>query len=226
MMTNICGKSEITYVQIEEFIKSIKTANKLALELLPIFWKAAEKNGIKIEILYSQALLETGYFNFGGVLNASYHNTCGLKITKGGGDKNANAHMRFKTWEDGIQAHADHLALYAGAPKFPKYSPNCASHLNEKYKANGTTQDPRHFTYLYGCCKTVEGLSGTWATNKKYAEDLKKIIKQIQNTKVVDNTPKDKDITAKLVPYIKKGVTKPINKHVMKNITKDINKDK
>lgn len=222
MMMDICGKSEITYAQIEGFIKSIKTANKLALELLPIFWKAAEKNGIKVEILYCQALLETGYFNFGGVINAYYHNTCGLKITKGGGDKVASAHMKFKTWEEGIQAHADHLALYAGAPKFPKYSPNCASHLNEKYKANGTTQDPRHFTYLYGCCKTVEGLSGTWATTKKYADDLKKIIKQIQNTKVVENTSNDNDLTVKLVPYIKK----PVNKHILKKIMNNINKNK
>ena len=223
---NILGKSNISYKQCETWVKSIRTANPLLLQNLPIIWKAANNNGILVEVMLAQVCLETGYFNFGGVLNASYHNTCGLKITKGGGDKVASAHMKFKTWEEGIQAHADHLALYAGAPKFPKYSPNCASHLNEKYKANGTTQDPRHFTYLYGCCKTVEGLSGTWATNKKYAEDLKKIIKQIQNTKIVENTPKDKDITAKLVPYIKKGVTKPINKYVMKNITKDIDKNK
>ena len=53
----------------------------------------------------------------------------------------------------------------------------------KKYKSNGTTKDPRHFTYLYGKCPTVEGLSGTWATNKKYAQDLKAIITKIRNTK-------------------------------------------
>ena len=220
---NILGKSTITYKQCEAWVKSVRTANPLLLQNLPLIWKAANNNGILIELFLAQICLETGYFNFGGVLNASYHNTCGLKVTKGGGDKNAKAHMKFKSWEEGIQAHADHLALYAGAPKFPKYSPNCASHTNENCKANGTTQDPRHFTYLYGCCKTVEGLSGTWATNKKYAEDLKKIIKQIQNTKVVEDKSND-DITVKLVPYIKKGVKEPVNKYVMKNITKDINK--
>ena len=180
---NILGEPQVSYQQLESFIKSVKTANKLALELLPLFWKAAINNGIRPEILYSQALVETGYFNFGGVLNASFHNTCGLKTTKGGGDYEANAHMRFASWKDGIQAHADHLGLYAGAKNCPKYSPNTKNYTNEKYKANGTTLDPRHFTYLYAKCPTVEGLSGTWATDKKYATTLKSIISKIEATK-------------------------------------------
>lgn len=182
---NILGEPQVSYQQLESFIKSVKTANKLALELLPLFWRAAINNGIRPEILYSQALVETGYFNFGGVLNASFHNTCGLKTTKGGGDYEANAHMKFKSWEDGIQAHADHLGLYAGAKNCPKYSPNTKNYENVKYKANGTTLDPRHFTYLYGKCTTVEGLSGTWATDKNYAKTLKSIISKIEGTKVV-----------------------------------------
>ena len=180
---NILGKAEVSYAQVVTFIKSVKTANKLALELLPIFWKAAEGNGIRPEILYVQALVETGYFNFGGVLDASFHNTCGLKTTKGGGDYEANAHMRFKSWEDGIQAHADHLGLYAGATNCPKYSPHTKNYTNEKYKANGTTLDPRHFTYLYGKYKTVESLAGTWATDKKYDKTLKTMIAKIEATK-------------------------------------------
>jgi hypothetical protein len=101
--------------------------------------------------------------------------------------------MRFKSWEEGIQAHADHLGLYAGAKNYPKYSPNTKNYTNEKYKANGTTLDPRHFTYLYGKCPTVEGLSGTWATDKKYATTLKNIIAKIEATKApVTETAKPK----------------------------------
>ena len=181
---NILGEPQVSYQQIESFIKSVKTANKLAIELLPLFWRAAINNGIRPEILYSQALVETGYFNFGGVLNASFHNTCGLKTTKGGGDYEANAHMRFKSWADGIQAHADHLGLYAGAKNCPKYSPETKNYTNEKYKANGTTLDPRHFTYLYGKCKTVKSLTGTWATDSQYDKKLMKFINEIQQTEV------------------------------------------
>lgn len=194
---NILGEPQVSYQQLETFIKSVKTANKLAIELLPLFWRAAINNGIRPEILYSQALVETGYFNFGGVLNASFHNTCGLKTTKGGGDYEANAHMKFKTWEEGIQAHADHLGLYAGAKNCPKYSPNTKNYSNSKYKSNGTTLDPRHFTYLYGKCPTVEGLSGTWATDKKYANTLKSMISKIEATKV------PKKVVAKEEPKVK-----------------------
>lgn len=181
---NILGKATATYAQAEAWVKSVKTANKLLLQNLPLIWKAAEGNGINPVIMLAQVCVETGYFNFGGVLNASFHNTCGLKTTKGGGDYEANAHMRFKTWEEGIQAHADHLGLYAGAKNCPKYSPHTKNYTNEKYKANGTTLDPRHFTYLYGKCPTVEGLSGTWATDKKYANTLKSMIAKIEATKV------------------------------------------
>ena len=180
---NILGKSQVTYQQCETWLKGVKNANKIAHQNLPLLWESAVNNGIVPEILIAQAMVETGYFNFGGVLNASFHNTCGLKTTKGGSNYAANAHMRFKSWEEGIQAHADHLALYAGAPKFPRYSPNCASHTNDNYKYNGTTKDPRHFPYLYGKCKTVEGLTGTWATSRGYAESIIKIVNQIRNCK-------------------------------------------
>ena len=181
---NILGKATATYAQAEAWVKSVKTANKLLLQNLPKIWKAAEGNGINPVVMLAQVCCETGYFNFGGVLNASFHNTCGLKTTIGGGDYEANAHMRFKNWDEGIQAHADHLGLYAGAKNCPKYSPNTKNYSNDKYKANGTTLDPRHFTYLYGKCKTVEGLAGTWATDKKYATTLLKLINQIQSIKV------------------------------------------
>lgn len=180
----ILGNATATYEQAETWVKSLKNANKLLLENLPIIWKAAENNGINPVLMLAQVCLETGYFNFGGVIDASYHNTCGLKTTIGGGDYEANAHMRFKTWEDGIQAHADHLGLYAGSKKCPKYSPNTKNHSNEKYKSNGTTLDPRHFTYLYGKCPTVEGLSGTWATDKLYAGKLKILMGNIEKTKI------------------------------------------
>lgn len=221
---NILGKSKVTYEQCEAWVKSVKTANPLLLQNLPLIWKAANDNGLMVEIFISQVCLETGYFNFGGVLDASYHNTCGLKVTKGGGDKDAKAHMRFKSWEEGIKAHADHLALYTGAPKFPRYSPNCASHPNEQYKANGTTQDPRHFTYLYGCCKTVEGLSGTWATNKKYADDIKRLVNQIRNTKAPVKT-EDKIVNKPKAPVNKVNKVKPniVNKTILNNLIKGLN---
>ena len=185
----ILGNPTATLEQCKKWISGVKTANKLAVELTPVLWDAAMANGINPVVLIAQAMVETGYFNFKGVLNASFHNTCGLKTTKGGGDYVANAHMKFKTWEEGIKAHSDHLALYAGSPKFPKYSPNTKGCENKNCKSNGLTLDPRHFSYLHGKSKTVEGLSGTWATNKNYAKTIMTLVNGIQSTKVESDTP-------------------------------------
>ena len=189
-MNILTNNPSVTLAQCKAGIRSKKSADSLAIGNMSLLYNCAVKRGIEPAVFIAQAMVETGYFKFGGVLNASYHNTCGLKTTKGGSDKAASAHMKFKSWEEGINAHADHLALYAGAKGFPKYSPETKGYYNENCKANGTTKDPRHFTYLYGCCKTVEGLSGTWATNKKYADTILSLVKEIQNTKVTTNEQK------------------------------------
>ena len=185
----IINKPTATYKQCEEWIKSKKTANKLALENLPIMWNCAIKNGIDPVVLIAQSMKETGWYNFGGVVPASFHNPCGLKITKGGGDYEVGAHMRFKSWEDGIMAQSDHLALYAGGPTVPKYSPECASHQNADHMDNGTTKDPRHFTYLFGKCPTVESLGCNWAPSASYGTDIVKMIKEVQAIKVIEPEP-------------------------------------
>ena len=183
----ILNKPSATLEQCKEWIKGVKTAHPIASAMVPLLWDAAIANGIDPCVLIAQAMKETGYFNFKGVIRPNFCNTCGLKTTKGGGDLEPGAHMRFEYWEDGIMAHSDHLALYAGSPNTPKYSPECASHQNNQYKKNGTTKDPRHFTYLYGKCKNVEELSGNWAPGKDYGQEVVRIANQMINTKVVNH---------------------------------------
>ena len=183
----ILNTPSATLEQCKEWIKGVKTAHPMASAMVPLLWDAAVANGVDPVVLIAQAMKETGYFNFKGVIRPNFCNTCGLKVTKGGGDQDPGAHMRFEYWEDGIMAHSDHLALYAGAPNQPKYSPDCASHTNEKYKHNGTTKDPRHFTYLHGKCKNVEDLSGNWAPSSTYGQDIVKMANQIINTKVEEH---------------------------------------
>ena len=227
----IINKPTATYKQCELWIKSKKTANKLALENLPIMWDCAIKNGIDPVILIAQSMKETGWYNFGGVVPASYHNPCGLKITKGGGDYEVGAHMRFKSWKEGIMAQSDHLALYAGGPNMPKYSPECASHQNANCKANGTTQDPRHFTYLFGKCPTVESLGCNWAPSASYGTDIVRMVKEVYAIEVPPHIEEPKPEPVKPVEPIKKPqaplkepVKQPIKKPVQQKPIVDKNK--
>ena len=230
----IINKPTATYKQCEEWIKSKKSANKLALENLPIMWDCAIKNGIDPVILIAQSMKETGWYNFGGVVPASYHNPCGLKITKGGGDYEVGAHMRFKSWEEGIMAQSDHLALYAGGPNMPKYSPECGTHQNKDCKANGTTKDPRHFTYLFGKCPTVESLGCNWAPSASYGTDIVRMVNEvyaievpphIEEPKPEPNEPiKPVEPIIKPQVSLKEPVKQPIKKPVQQKPIVDKNK--
>lgn len=127
------------------------------VKLADLYWKLSEKSGnVNSALAYVQSAKETNFGRFTGVLDASYHNPCGLKTEEGGGDKEPSAHKRFNTWEEGVTAHLDHLALYAGADEYPKEN----------------TPDPRHFSTVYGKAVTVEALGGKWAPDKTYGEEI------------------------------------------------------
>jgi len=155
----IIGKPSVTYRQAQEWAAK-KGATAQFITLAEIYWAVCgEVNPV---VAYAQAALETGYGKFGGVINASYNNPCGLKTTNGGGDSDPSAHNKFCCWFSGVLAHIDHLALYAGVAGYPRtYTP-----------------DPRHFPYLYGSAKTVEELSGKWSTAES-GEVIKRLISEM-----------------------------------------------
>ncbi len=182
--TPIISKTKATIEQMQEWAKR-KGASSVFVDLAPTFYAVSERAGINPLVTYCQSAKETGYMRFGGVLNATYHNPCGLKTSAGGGDKDPAAHQRFKSWEEGIQAQVDHLALYAGVSGYPK----------------ANTPDPRHFPYLHGIAPTIESLGGKWAPSTAYGHEILKLMKEVEATvapiKPVD--PYAKDITINLL---------------------------
>ncbi|MGL5576178.1 MAG: N-acetylmuramoyl-L-alanine amidase [Sarcina sp.] len=160
---NIISSTNITKEEAKKWAKS-KGATNTFINLADLYWKLYSDHGaINPGIAYVQAGIETGFGQFGGVLNESYFNPCGMKNPTGGDDIDPNAHYRFNNWEEGVKAHLDHLALYAGASGYPRIN----------------TFDPRHFSYLLGTVKNVNGLSGKWATDLKYGEKILKNYKEI-----------------------------------------------
>lgn len=81
-------------------------------EMLPALWAVAVDYRIDPPVMIGQAGLETGFGKFGGVIDASFHNTCGLKIAQGGDDDDPDAHQRFPDWYVGAEAQAQHLYAY------------------------------------------------------------------------------------------------------------------
>jgi N-acetylmuramoyl-L-alanine amidase len=153
--TPILGEPQTTVERAQAWARA-QGATPTFLRLAPLYWRLAPPRGVRPEIAYAQAAKETAFGRFGGVLDASFRNPCGLKITAGGGNYDPNAHRRFPSWRAGVIAHVDHLALYAGAPGYPRAG----------------TPDPRHFPYLRGTAPTTEALGGKWAPSPTYGREV------------------------------------------------------
>ena len=167
---NILSSDSTTVAQAEAWARA-KGATEEFIGLASLYQKyAGSRGGVNWALAYVQAAKETGYGRFGGVLDASYKNPCGLKESSGGGDYDQNAHKRFDTWDQGIIAHLDHLALYAGASGYPKT--NYISSWKGSNIDNSSTYDPRHFTYLKGTATTAIDLGGKWAPSSTYGLEL------------------------------------------------------
>ena len=166
--TPIIDKPSASLEQMQAWAKE-NNATETFINLAPIFWEVSEKAGINPIVTYCQSAKETGYGHFGGVLDESYCNPCGMKNASGGGDYDPAAHKQFACWEDGISAQVDHLALYAGAAGYPKMN----------------TLDPRHFSYLQGTAKSVEELGGKWAPSLEYGISLVSMMTKVKAMEVI-----------------------------------------
>ncbi len=126
-------------------------------DIIDAGWEQAGDIGIDAAVFVAQAAKETGFGRFGGVIDATFHNSCGLKTAAGGENDDPDAHMRFPDWERGTRAHCAHLALYAGAISTAE-----ARRLG----------DPRAFASIQGVAPTVPELGGKWAPDPSYGRSI------------------------------------------------------
>lgn len=185
---DILSKPTCTVEMMKAYAKA-KNAHTTFIELAQTFYDVSVRYGVDPCITYAQSGKETAFFNFGGVLDLSFKNPCGMKTTEGGGDYDKNAHKRFDTWEQGITAQVEHLALYAGHKEAP--FPNAV--------------DPRHFPYIKGKAKTVRQLGGNWAPSAVYGEDVLRRTKEIWTYGKVnlgDAKPMEKGNMNSIITYV------------------------
>ena len=181
---NILSSDSTTVAQAESWARS-KGATEEFIRLASLYQKyASSRGGVNWVVAYVQAAKETGYGKFGGVLDASYHNPCGLKESSGGSDTDPNAHKRFDNWDQGVIAHLDHLALYAGSAGYPKT--NYVSSWNNGNLDSTSTYDSRHFKYLAGTVTTVNALGGKWAPSKTYGLEIFRLYCDLTGAKYLD----------------------------------------
>lgn len=217
----IISDTEVTAKDAEKWAKS-KGATETFINLADLYFEYSPEHGdVNPAIAYVQAAKETGFGRFGGVIDESYKNPCGLKTATGGGDTDPNAHQKFKTWDQGVQAHLDHLALYAGAKGYPKDADD--------------TYDPRHYVTVKGKSTTVNSLGGKWAPSSTYGEEVSKLYQDLMDSAGVeyekdqdDFNDNDTDETSNAVPNPGKVENKPealrASEVIAENQSQNVNK--
>lgn len=159
---NIISGTQVTADQAKKWAKSRGATDTFA-NLADLYFKYyADHGNVNPAIAFVQSAKETNFGNYGGVLDESYHNPCGLKTAAGGSDTDKNAHKKFNSWDEGVQAHLDHLALYAGADGYPR----------------DNTFDERQFRSIKGTAPTIQSLNG-WATGSTYGSELDEMYQEL-----------------------------------------------
>ncbi len=138
--TAIMGSSVATAKQLNEHLLSVNPRAVGYLHLAPIFLDEGAKEGVRGDGAFCQALIETGYFKFGGDVQPGQHNYAGLGATGG------VPGLTFADDCTGIRAQIQHLKAYASTDPLMQ-----------------ACVDPRYKHVSKGCAPTFERLAGKWA---------------------------------------------------------------
>ncbi len=155
---SIFGDAVATKGQAVNLIKRNNPKVKLECdveEIVAFYWAEAQREGVRPDIALAQALVETGYFGFGGTVKPKQNNFCGLGTT---GKKVKGA--KFKTPELGVRAHIQHLLAYS-AKKKPS-----TKIVDPRYELAHAIRSERGFVDKWS------GLQGTWAMGSNYCEKI------------------------------------------------------
>lgn len=123
-------------------------------EIARRYYEVGRIYGIRGDVALCQAIIETGWFKFGGgtAVAAGQHNYCGLGVTARGLKGAAFGSVR-----DGVAAHIQHLFAYATDAPLP---------------AGEALVDPRFNYVRRASARLWRDLDMKWAMNRRYAESI------------------------------------------------------
>ena len=169
--TPIMGATTVTAAQLVAYYKGTgkvypQIYNDLGVNLetfVELYISECNAEGVRAEVAFAQAMLETGSLQFGGDVKPAQFNFAGLGATGGvPGYDFATVYGYSKVGlQTGIRGHVQHLKCYASSAAL-----------------NQTRVDPRWNDSLRLRAVSVEELAGTWAADTTYAGKVKTIMKK------------------------------------------------
>lgn len=126
-----------------------------------IILEEAEAENVRAEVVYVQAMLETGWLQFGGDAVESQFNFSGLGTTGGGVQGNSYPDVR-----TGIRAQVQHLKAYASTEDLNQ---NCVD-----FRFDMVARGSSPYVEWLGIQENPNG--GGWAAGAGYGEKLRKLL--------------------------------------------------
>ncbi|TCS78658.1 glucosaminidase domain-containing protein [Pectinatus cerevisiiphilus] len=134
-------------------------------ELVSYYYQEGSKEGVRPDIAFAQAIVETGFFRYGGTVTPDQNNYCGLGTTN-----TVVKGAYFATPELGVRAHIQHLLAYASdmPPQAPIVDPRY-SLVRSIYQQHTLT--------------SWQDLNGRWAVpGDTYGQNILRIYNAILNS--------------------------------------------
>lgn len=149
---SISGESRIDAAVMVEFVR--RHNPDFDAEIALSFIDVGRRYGIRGDVAFCQAIVETGWFRYGGgtAVTADCHNYCGLGVTRKG-----RKGARFASVSDGVTAHIQHLYAYCSTEALPK---------------GERKLDPRFDMVSRGSARNWHELNGRWAATGRYSSAI------------------------------------------------------
>ncbi|WP_174616112.1 N-acetylmuramoyl-L-alanine amidase [Virgibacillus ihumii] len=152
--------SGATFLSPELMNQYVNKMNADAIELGIYYLKFGADYGIRGDIAFAQAMHETDFLKFTGIVQPEQNNFCGLGAT---GPDNPGA--SFDTPRDGVLAHIQHLYAYATTKSLPDKHP---------------LVDPRFDLVTRGSAGSWVELNGKWAVpGNHYGQSILSLYERI-----------------------------------------------
>ena len=164
----IMGGSDTTASQLAAYYRSsgktypsdiYKSKGAATIEdFCRIVMEESQAEGVRAEVVFCQAMHETGWLQFGGDVKAEQCNFAGIGAT--GGVPGAT----FADVRTGIRAQVQHLKAYASTDPLVN---DCV--------------DPRFHLVERGCAPYLSDLSGRWAVGDSYGQKISAMIEDLHS---------------------------------------------
>jgi hypothetical protein len=155
----IMGKGKVTPEMLALFLEqnNPRADGNFVRSLAGYYAEEAAAEGVNHDAAFAQMCLETGFLRYGGLVTPEMNNFCGLGSI--GPGQNGEV---FPDPRTGVRAHIQHLKAYASVEPL-----------------NGELIDPRFKWVKRGSSPAIQGLSGTWAADRGYAEKIGVILRRL-----------------------------------------------